>query len=842
MNAPFYHCASELRRAAVKNKAGWNGIDYLEVDPNSNIDVPLTLRVAFVKTDGLAALNAANFRITGGVRYPEPKISLAAQEAAGSTVVIVTLGTPLLTDYSTYTLQLITPGSNAPPNNFDPRLSAVDFTFKVNCPTPFDCAPQDYSAPAPARVEPDLDYGARDWGSLRRLMLDRLAALLPGFRDDTPVDFLVTQVEALAYVADHLSYKLDALASEKNLWTARSRISLARHARLLDYPVHEGCNARCFAAFEYSEASGAVLEKGTPLLPRSGAQMRVLGTADFVRLLPSEPVVFETMHPVNLDIGNNAIDFHTWSDEQCSLPRGATRATLKLHGSPSNPGDPPGPAAQLAVGDFLLLAQTRSPDNGQAAYADRSKRHVVRLISVVPANDPIDGIALLEVEWDSVDALPFDLPISVDVAQGAGNTAVRTVCAQAAGNIALADHGATLPAAKATASEAAGLRPRLDPPAAPKSGRWRPRLSRSDLVRAATIDLDARPGAEVQGVPRLDLLANPQLTARGVMQNDPAAALPVIALQDTFSEWTCRRDLLSSERFDRDVVIETEHDGTVQLRFGDNIMGLAPAPGSGVTVKGRFGEPLTGNIGADVLWHVVTGLAGVKAVRNPLPASGGTAPLSPTVIRIEAPQAFRVQQRAVTEADWVEVAQRHPEVSRAVARVRWTGAWRTVFVHVDRKGGLPVESDKPFCARMLAHLERYRLAGVDLALRGPVPVSLDINLKICVFPGHLRADVLLGVLRRLAATPIDDGQPGFFHPDSFTFGTPLYLSVLIAAVMEVPGVASVEPVRFQRWAKAGVNELGNGVIHAGEFEVLRLDNDPDFPENGILSVELQGGT
>jgi predicted phage baseplate assembly protein len=256
---------------------------------------------------------------------------------------------------------------------------------------------------------------------------------------------------------------------------------------------------------------------------------------------------------------------------------------------------------------------------------------------------------------------------------------------------------------------------------------------------------------------------------------------------------------------------------------------------------GRFGKPLAGNIGADVLWHVVTGVAGVKSVRNPLPASGGVAPLSPTAIRIEAPQAFRIQQRAVTEADWAEVAQRQAEVSRALARIRWTGAWRTAFVYVDRKGGLPVETDKSFRSRMLTHLDRYRLAGVDLALRGPVPVSLDITLKLCVCPGYLRADVLRGVLHRLTAGAMDDGRPGFFHPDNFTFGSSLYLSVLIGAVMEVPGVASVEPVRFQRWAKAAVNELADGVIHAGEFEVLRLDNDPNFPENGRLVIDLQGG-
>jgi predicted phage baseplate assembly protein len=325
------------------------------------------------------------------------------------------------------------------------------------------------------------------------------------------------------------------------------------------------------------------------------------------------------------------------------------------------------------------------------------------------------------------------------------------------------------------------------------------------------------------------------------MLNDPVTAIPQLTLADSFSVWTCRPSLLASERFDRHVVVETEHDGTVSLRFGDNIMGLAPDPQDSFTVSGRFGMPLDGNIGADVLGHAVTKVPGIESLSNPLPAQGGVAPLSPTQIRIEAPQAFRTQQRAVTEADWAEMAERQPEVAKAVARIRWTGAWRTAFVYVDRKGGLPVESDADFCTRMLDHLELYRLAGVDLALRGPLQVALDIMLRLCVQPGVLRSAVWQAVLERLGTGILPDARRGLFHPDNFTFGAPLYLSTLVAAVMEVPGVASVEPLRFQRWAKAAVNELAQGVIHAGETEVLRLDNDPNYPENGRLAIELLGG-
>jgi hypothetical protein len=77
----------------------------------------------------------------------------------------------------------------------------------------------------------------------------------------------VALVETLAYVGDHLSYTQDAVASEAYLGTARRRTSLRRHARLLDYALHDGCNARVFVTLEVTaKAEGKKLAVGRQLL------------------------------------------------------------------------------------------------------------------------------------------------------------------------------------------------------------------------------------------------------------------------------------------------------------------------------------------------------------------------------------------------------------------------------------------------------------------------------------------------------------------------------------------------------------------------------------------------
>ena len=61
-------------------------------------------------------------------------------------------------------------------------------------------------------------------------------------------DIGIALVELLAYVGDYLSYYPDAVATEAYLDTARERISVRRHVRLVDYFLHEGCNARAWVS------------------------------------------------------------------------------------------------------------------------------------------------------------------------------------------------------------------------------------------------------------------------------------------------------------------------------------------------------------------------------------------------------------------------------------------------------------------------------------------------------------------------------------------------------------------------------------------------------------------
>ena len=836
MNA-VYRCYDPGRRDALAASGGTvSGIDYIEVTQGTDVADPTFIEIWLVKPLPLpaAALTKTQIQITGGVRFPPPKAD-DVQHLPGPGQVLtykVRLPGNQPTDFSTYRLAIVTTPDGPPPAFLDPRLAAVDFSFKASCPSDFDC--QDDCTPRadPAPSEPEVNYAARDWRGFRRQMLDRIATLVPGFREDDPADFTVTLVEALAYRADQQSYRLDSIATEAFLDTARAPSSLARLTRLVDYRPGQGTSARVPVAVTHTPGAhpdGLVLAAATPVVARRPGLPDVLPAPDYARALIRSQVaaadVFQTLAPLSCWSWRNLLTFHTWGDSECRLPKGATGCTFVDEGAGLGP---------LAPGDFLILTQTRSPATGAEADADPSQRWLVRLTEATPDTDVLaPALKLVTVTWAADDALPFDLVLSARLS-GQSQAAPAFVCAKAWANVTLADHGAALPPPAhlaLTSAETEALRPRLEPPLPQPGFTWRPRLTRGDLARV--------PQPSTNGV-LVELAGPPWASARRLL--DPGPVLPALRLDDDFATWDSRTDLLASGRFDRDFVVETGLDGHVQVRFGDGVHGLAPTPGTSFQPSGRFGLGRVGNIGHDTLAHVSLPLAQAAArltVTNPLPATGGADPEAPARIRQRAPEAYRIPDRAVTAADYAACALRHPQVANALAIPRWTGAWQTLLLYVDRLGGLPV--DASFSEDLLAFLERFRLMGFDIAVRPARPAPLDLRLRVCARPSELRSAVGQRVRQALRPFGPPDGTPGFFHPDRFTFGCPLYLSALVAAVMAVPGVETVTPLVFRRQGGLDQGELDAGVIRPAEAEILQCADDPNFPEQGRLDLVIGGG-
>ncbi|MFE9884261.1 putative baseplate assembly protein [Streptomyces scopuliridis] len=454
-------CRTDGRRTKVR-AARLGGVDAVEVG-----DDGLTLTVTFL---GKAphGLCPENIRIDGGRRITgieAVEVSVEREEDPElDDRLFVTLDRT--GDTSRYRLSVVgtdpygRPGTEPFPG-FDQRYFWADFDFRADCPTPFDCAderpecPPSYT-PAPViDTAPVIDYTARDYDTIRRLILDRLALTTPGWVERNAADLGTTLVELIAHTADLISYQQDAVATEAYLDTARRRVSVRRHVRLIDYPMHDGVNARAFVTVEtvrrltlppgtFRFAAVDVRTLGPRDRPEIGTvvderDLAVLDERGSVEVF--EPVVAE--EPLVLSPEHNTIRFWTWGDEVCALPRGATAATLRDEWADEGSADEECAARtlELSPGDLLLIEEVRGPRSGTPGDADPAHRQAVRLTSVTPVVDRLSDQPVLEVTWAREDALAF--PVCLSTRGGPGCEPVEDVSV-ARGNVVLVDHGRSL--------------------------------------------------------------------------------------------------------------------------------------------------------------------------------------------------------------------------------------------------------------------------------------------------------------------------------------------------------------------------------------------------------------
>ena len=508
-------------------------------------------------------------------------------------------------------------------------------------------------ASEPEPPAPQIDYLAKDYASFRRLMLDRLSVLVPDWRERNAADTLMTLVELLAYAADSLSYFQDAAATEAYLGTARRRASVRRHARLVDYHMHDGASARVWVALEVGDGRrrrAAARDDGADRRGRRRA-------GDSPRPTSAQALVARRARVRDAARRSAARERATRSS--CTTGATTLLPARRRHAGDArrHRGEP-----RAAAGDVLIFEEVRDPGlgNPERRRSRAPPRRPARRRSrarVRTRRRDAGRRRCVEVCWHADDALPFALRLRTRCA--------ATPACVARGNVVLADHGGTtLTALGAVEREELGaaVAGRAVPAAArPPAGDAVAAVRRSRRAAAARGRRDARrPAARRPGrcpVRRGRALgagaraAQQRPVRRRLRGRDRGGRVRPGALRRRRARPRSRRPARRRSR-----------RRTASAPAGPATS--APAPSR----------------------RIVTDLA-VTSVSNPLPATGGADPEPLEHVRLYAPQAFRTQKRAVTEADYAAFAERHPEVQKAGATRRWTGSWYTIFITVDRVGG-----------------------------------------------------------------------------------------------------------------------------------------------------------
>lgn len=777
------------RVLSVINSTTFNGIDFVEVV------APRTLHVHFLNKVAVAdaSLTAT---ITGGDSVP----TVPLQQIANADWSTDPEGRPLLTlhaltdgDFSFYTLTIVAPA-------VDLILGVTTFSFKATCPSDFDCAPPPHVCPPDDRQAPPIDYLAKDFLSFRQALTEFSSLRYPNWVERSEADFGMMVAEVLSAVGDELSYLQDRVAAEATLPTATQRRSLVSLARLVDYEPLPATSAS--TVVQCTVGAAGVVNAGTRLsaLAPDGTKVPYeIGTG-----------LADATHYQVAPIWNYTIKPYWFDDNQECWPQGATDLWVQGHGFNFTPGQ-------------ALLIQTDLPGD--------SLRQIVHLTAA--GHETVDPIFLTggsptpvtHIVWGSDEALIRARDLT------------RTTIG---GNLLPATQGQRF-----TEMFATGTPPPSARDALPAIARMAPNSSVSAETFVFRYPLGKEP---LSWLARSDVTVPPQ----------PEIALQ--QLQPAPLAWEFATSLLGSLATDNDYTVDpvawqvvarlptgqpTQYDiagdGGSTIRFGNDVFAASPADGDVFRVNYRTGLGSVGNVAADTITAIEAGGPGLlRSVRNPFAVTNGADAETADHIRRMAPQAFRaVQYRAVRAEDYEAAAETLPWVQKAGTAFRWTGSWMTVFTAVD-----PLASEQISTAehvQLVDLLNRRRLAGYESYAPPPQYISIDLRIEVCVLDGWLDGDVEAGVLARLGSSTRPDDNSGFFFADRFTFGTPLYRSRLDAAIQDVAGVSGVRAITYrQRGTFAGFVDLPE-VLAPAPRQILRVDNDPSWPERGTIRVIAEGG-
>jgi hypothetical protein len=796
----------------------WNGIDYVEIASSDQTQ----LRVHFLTTATVRGTLAASqpVTITGGETIgsvpvlPINETTDWSADADGRQVLSLAVASP--GDFSPYTLTIFSTA-------LDPYFDAVSFSFKAGCPSDLDCAASQPACPSPESEPVPINYLAKDFTSFTQALSDFSAQRYPNWVERSEADVGVMLMEALSALADELSYYQDRVAAEAMIATATQRVSLVRHARLVDYEPAPATAATTQLQLDVAVGVTSIAAGlHCSALGADGQQIPFqVGDQQLLTSAPAYPV--NSAWNAGTSAARNLLPYW-WDDSRQCLTAGSKRLWLLNHGHQLQPGQP------------LLI------DTAGASTADPPVRELVAIAPlqagapnpVQETTDPVFGIQVTQINLAAPTTLDHDLADThlagnlVPALQGVSATETFSIPG----------------AAQAPGTTPAGL-------LVVRSGaNWTPDNPRPDYLYTLAAQ-------QIVCLPVPMPVPDPDTSASAYVA--PLISLQSIQPDGSSQTWGWQRWLLGSAAQDAVFTLTPEsyspvgtaanlpwfdYDGEgVTIRFGDGTFGATPVPGAVFTVTYLSGGGVLGNVPADAIVSVTPGQpqsSDVLTCTNPFPASGGADQETDQQVRDRAPQAFSARPlRVVQPPDYVAAAQSLPWVQQAGTTFRWTGSWLTVLTAAD-----PVGTEEPKIADLTSLtelLDARRLAGYESYVLPPRYVSIDLRITVCGQPSAFAHDVESAVLAKLLPGPLPDGTgTGFFDHSQWRFGQALEQSALFAAVQSCPGVAGVYQACFrERGLQLDWAPLPQTLTFAAD-QILRVDNDPSRPDAGSLQVTVEG--
>jgi len=817
------------------------GIDYIYVHPDQ-----ITFDIYFIIEPGSlddplpdTAGNTNPIIDPGKVRIYQPDgaakeikpVSIKWRTSGGVNFLEINIDAP--GDFVLYKVKVDDP-------RIDPFYNDVYFDFKANCPSDLDCKKSPHECAPEELVDFSVDYLSRDFRSFRQSLLDFASIRYPQWPDRLDADAGVMLTELMSAVADEMAYYQDRVGREAFLETATQRRSQRRHARLVDYPLKDGLASFAWVnAFVVTTGAASItglINAGTKVFANSESGVRIC--FEIGKGLKEK----YTGIGYRVDSLLNELDPYVWDEDNACLPYGSTEMFIDGHHE-NTPGPDDG---QLVFDDFpaggvpgkWVVLETRPLNPAQPARA-----HLVRLIKVTNETDPLYGKKITRISWAQSESTPYELDLSI---------------LKVLGNIVPASAGKTVEAYYFCKGENEPSLALLTDLQQIEGLQWAVKRKAANESQVYLLSLPGTTKQLISRIGNLPVYATPEVIVEE-MRFTGASWVPagvvwdyvpsLVGIHSADPEDNCYslEDGTWSEQVTyRRPAIDIVHRDYVSgagetVRFGDGEFGRVPTEETVFKVTYRLSNGKEDNVGVHSLTDIEATPGINLKVYNPIAAYNGLDREGRNEILQLAPEAFRaVTYRAVRPEDYAEAATRLPWVQKAGAVFRYTGSWLTAFVTPDPFGKAFLSDDD--AVALEKHLDRFRQAGREVHVLDPEYADLDLEVEICAepyaFPGEVKEQVLIALFGKKGDFP----QPGYFSPDRFSFGAPLFRSTLESSIQSVPGVRAVEEILIRRGGWFDWQPFDTFYYDPGPNSIIRIENDRLHPDRGTIKIHIHGGS
>lgn len=308
-----------------------------------------------------------------------------------------------------------------------------------------------------------------------------------------------------------------------------------------------------------------------------------------------------------------------------------------------------------------------------------------------------------------------------------------------------------------------------------------------------------------------------------VAANTPAGIESTLEMRVNDILWEEAVSLFGLDSNDRKYITSTDNDDKTSVRFGDGNRGLRlPSGLENVTAAYRSGIGSGGNVTAEQISLLATRPLGVKAVINPLPATGGSDRDTRDQARRNAPYAIMALDRLVSVQDYADFARTFAGVGKASATRLPDGQRQLVYVTIAGADDIPISQTSDLYRSLRAAFYKYGdpHQPVELAVRELIVLIIQAKVRI-------KTDYQWETVEPNVRSALLD----HFSFEQRDLGQDAWLSEAIATIKGVAGVKYVDVDVFD-----GLVETDSTEDLIQSIEKLADPEDPENP-NSLLSAK-----